>query len=392
MTILRPSALILSGLLSVLALGIAFSSTASAIESSGVGILPANPRADTPRSSSIFIYTTPAGSTKTDAVTVFNNSDKTQTLALYATDSQTSSDGAFACAQQVEVARRVGAWVKLDTSTITLEAGESAKVPFTITIPASTEVGEHNGCMAVQVADQSPEADKNGISLSFRSALRIAITIPGDLSANIKFLDTHYKALNSTTSHLSATVRNDGTVSTDTSFNVSLIGLWGKHQFSSAAGTYPIFPKTDSTFNFELPSPFWGGWYRTAMSASYYPPSDSGKPASTAVTVDADKLTVFIAPQPLALLIESLFLLALVGFITAIALRRHYQKLAVKQARGHTAEAGETITSVADHYQVNWRRIAALNQLKAPYNLTANQQLIIPHSRTHKPTTPSAKK
>lgn len=121
-----------------------------AIEYGGFGGRPAYPRADNPRTESIFIHTLEPGAIQKEGITVINNSSEPKTVLVYAADSTPSTGGAFACKQFAEQQTDVGSWIKLEKTEIKLNAGSTQLIPFTITVPTNASVGEHNGCILIQ--------------------------------------------------------------------------------------------------------------------------------------------------------------------------------------------------------------------------------------------------
>ena len=130
---------------------------ASAASYGGVGGKPAYPVANNPRTKSIFIFELKPGQSASSGVQVFNNTNTTQTINLYGVDSVVSSGGAFACAQNNDPKKEVGAWIHLDQNSVTLSPNSNKIVPFTVTVPnnKSVSVGEHDGCIAMQAASQT---------------------------------------------------------------------------------------------------------------------------------------------------------------------------------------------------------------------------------------------
>ena len=160
------TALILSVLLFLLP------STALAVENGGIGGKPSNPRSDNPRSSSIFVYELNPGQQINDAVKIYNNTEQTKDIKVYATDSVISSGGAFACAQESDSVKEVGGWIKLDKNDIKLPPKQNETIGFIVDVPKNAEPGEHNGCIAIQENKTSGVNVGNGIALSLRSAIR----------------------------------------------------------------------------------------------------------------------------------------------------------------------------------------------------------------------------
>lgn len=124
------SAKILAGvsLLSALLVFIPFLS-AQAVEYGGFGGRPAYPRADNPRTESIFIHTLEPGAVQEEGVLVVNNTAEPKTLLVYATDSTPSTGGAFACKQFSEPKVDVGAWITLANQRLRLIRRQTKSFP-----------------------------------------------------------------------------------------------------------------------------------------------------------------------------------------------------------------------------------------------------------------------
>jgi hypothetical protein len=366
---LTASVLVVATLLGVL------TPVASAVDYGGVGGKPANPRSDNPRTKSIFIYTLEAGQTTKDGVRIINNTSKKQTRDVYATDSQLASGGNFTCKQRVEAKTDVGAWLHLSKSQVTVAANDNTVIPFTVTVPSNPSVGEHDGCIAIQTADQSKNGAKSGVVLSFRSAIRVAVTIPGKI---VKALAI--KSIETTTDDndivVTPTLKNTGNVSLDTKVKASLDGFGS----TGTSGSYPILPRSEASWNFTIKKPFWGGWYRAVVTATYNSTPSSGIGNSSGVDKTLVKKSglFFIAPAPAAMVIDLVVLVALAVALWWI-LRGHMHKQRVKvEWETYKVKQNDTIVKVAEQHHVAWKRLAAANKLKAPYHLEPGQELKVP--------------
>ena len=63
------------------------------------------------------------------------------TLALYASDALTSKSGALDLLPAGTKPEDVGAWIHLDTDSVSLEPGQFVDVPFTMAVPPNARVG-----------------------------------------------------------------------------------------------------------------------------------------------------------------------------------------------------------------------------------------------------------
>lgn len=353
-----------------------------AVENQGIGAIPANPRADNPRTQSIFVYETAQGTQLKDGLKVVNNTGETKTIKLYPVDSQGSSDGAFACAQEADSREGVGHWISLDQETIILEANSSQVVPFTVNIPGNADVGEHNGCLVIQ--DTSPKAaqSQGGVALSFRSAIRVAITIPGDTVAKLTLVSVKQETSNSKKLVISPSYKNEGNVSLDTTIGVNIKNVFGGH-VDGEGGEFPVLPDSTSKFNFELEQPFWGGWYRRVVATTYTKLSDQGD-ASKKGALATQSQWIFVRPSATALAIELSALLLLTAAGIRIIRKKKSHKELQKTLTTYTVKKGDDIQTLAKTLHVSWKTLAKVNRLKPPYTLKAGSSIKVPEKPKHK--------
>lgn len=348
-----------------------------AIEDGGIGGKPANPRKDNPRSESIFVYELQPGANVQDAVQVINNTDVEKTLQVYAVDSQVASEGAFTCAQKIDQPVSVGSWIKVSKAEVTLAPHSFENVPFSINVPQSASAGESNGCLVVQDAKRASSGN-TGISLSFRTAIRVSITIPGAITKDLSFTGLAYKKISPDTLRFSVGLKNNGNVSLDSDLKVQLKTLFG-NTVKTAGGVFPVLNASEAVFNFEVDEPFWGGWYKAAATASYNPDADKSVGESGSVkTITGPEIVIFTPPKPAAMLIEitvALVALALGGWL--IWRNVHLNRLR-NNAHRYTVKHGDTLHKVASNHNVKWQTIARVNKIKPPYHLEPGQHLDIP--------------
>ncbi|WP_406058113.1 DUF916 domain-containing protein [Streptomyces sp. NBC_01077] len=95
-----------------------------------------------------FFLTADPGSTITDRVTVANKTAAPLTFRLYGADAyNTDRDGGFAVRTQREKQTGAGAWIKPERTRITVPPGSAVTVPYTLTVPADADPGDHPGAL-----------------------------------------------------------------------------------------------------------------------------------------------------------------------------------------------------------------------------------------------------
>lgn len=355
---------------------IIYSVPAQAIEQGGVGGRPAHPKADNIRSESIFVHQLKPGEVAKDGVEVINNTAETKRILVYAVDSQVSSGGAFACAQAADAPVAVGQWIALPKKEVTLASGSKQIVDFTVATPKDASPGEHNGCIVVQDTKQRSSPDSNGIVLTMRSAIRIAVTVPGDIQKGLVFTGLGMASKGSDNVLLSAGLKNNGNVSLDTQLDVRLVYAVGLAAVK-AGGNFPVLSSSEGRFNFEAERPFWGGWYRLSATAKYNdnPETSLGEGKPTASIRQSQWL--YIAPDPMAVAIEITLFVFVATAATLLARRNLHTKQIKKAAKKHIVSSGENLHTIAKKYHMPWKQLARLNKLRPPYQLDSGQSLIV---------------
>lgn len=359
----------------------------SAIDSQGVGAIPANPRPDNPRTKSIFVYTLSPGKTANDAIKVVNNTTSRKTISVYPVDSVPSSDGAFACAQAADPVKGVGSWIHLEQSSVTLAPFSSQVVPFTVTPSSGVDVGEHNGCIAIQENKSPTSTAKSGVTLSFRTALRVAVTVPGKLVANLQLVSVKQTAGTHGSYIVTPVYKNTGNISLDTTINTHYSNLFGQNAGQATGGRFPILRDSTGTFNFEIKKPFWGGLYKRVVTTSYKPLSTDIKDAPTPKSLAASESLVLLSPQPGGLLVELATLAVIAGAVGFWLNRRYTHQMMLRNSSTYTVKKGDNIQELAGRHNINWKQLARVNGLRAPYALQAGQKLHVPTKSSRKAET-----
>ena len=364
----------------ILALAMLLPSAASAVEYGGIGGRPANPIPGNERTTSIFVHEIAGGSSDGDGIRVINNTDKPKTLMVDAVDSSASSGGAFACAQRVEPKADVGSWIVLDKTEVTLEPMTNEVIPFSISVPPLADVGEHNGCIVIQEKNAEPQKQGGGIQLSFRTGIRVAVLVPGEMVRRLAIVGSDVAPRDGGGFRLGAHVRNEGNVSVDTDVKIDVQDVMG-YEKSSYGGAYPILRGQTSDYSFDMPQPKWGGWYRSRLTVTYDASTDARIGADTAsarVTITAPEVTFYSYPAPEAAVIELAvilaFLLGIAWIITNAVRRMRVRKTWVTYA----VAAGDDVNALAAKHRVSWKLIASVNKLKPPYTLKPGDALKVP--------------
>lgn len=359
---------------------------ALAVEQGGIGGRPANPDPDIPRSESIFVYELDEGASKNDAIIISNNSSETKTIEVYAVDAQTTNTGSFACRQKVEQRDGVGSWITLEQETVTLEPATRDTVDFLIELPDIADVGEHNGCIVLaEVDDDDADEATGGVSLSYRSALRVAVTVPGDIIKELAFADLTVAGdqredfAKQASYILSPTLDNTGNVSLDTTITTRLTSIFGNEITNS--GTFPILPRDSMSLQLRVTPSFWGGIYRASADATYNENPETGigqGKGDDLKTITRQAGWVAVPPTSAALAIIASVLAILTTSVLYWLYRKGSLFNPIKNWRTHRVGTDENIQKIAQDYNVSWKKLARVNKLQAPYTVKPGMRLYVP--------------
>lgn len=351
-----------------------------ALEYGGIGGKPANPNPNNPRTKSIFLFNLAGGQTDRDAVLIINNTAETKTLTVYATDSQKSTDGSFACEQFLDTKDKVGSWITLEKSEVTLEASTTEEIPFTITLPENVDVGETNGCIMIQEKKPAASEEASGVSLSFRTGLRVVVTVPGEQIRKLD-INSFTAAFDGTFIKTRMDVENTGNVSIDSDIKIDVNSIFGT-SVENVNNEFPILRGEVSTYNIEMERPFWGGFFTLSPSVDY----DASTTAeigiendSTKTTITFPSVTIFIMPAGLALVVEAAVLIALIALGYFLFKRARVNRQISKSWVSYVVKQNDTINSIADSNKIDWKLLARANKIKPPYTLSIGSTIKVPN-------------
>jgi hypothetical protein len=339
-----------------------------AIEYGGIGGRPAFPKEDNPRSQSIFIHEILPSETINDGVKIINNTADSKTLLIYATDDTPSTDGGFACEQLSEPIDSVGSWITLDKDEVTLKPNSSEIVPFTITAPENVDVGEHNGCIMIQKKQEKSE--NSGLNLSFRTGIRVALTVPGKIIKILKIMGFNVVDKNADTFILTPTIKNSGNISVDANVKVSVINKLTKKS-TDFGGKYAVLKNNPLVLNFDFKKPFWGGMYGAKTIVTYN--DGSSEKILESSFVDFSSMPVKQAQIYIGLVMTAL--IVIISVPLALVIRRN---LRIRKWQVYLVSKNDTLAKLIKTRKVTWKEVVSVNKLKPPYEITIGDKIKLP--------------
>ncbi|RLK58225.1 WxL protein peptidoglycan domain-containing protein [Actinokineospora cianjurensis] len=187
-----------------------------------------------------FAYSVAPGAALSDALLVSNHEQRALTFAVYAADAFTTSSGQLDLKPANETSTDAGTWVRFDAPTVTVPAGQTVAVPFTVTVPASATPGDHSGGVVTSLRVESG----SGITVDRRLGARVHLRVAGTLTpaVEVRGLEVEYDGtpnpVGKGTTSVSYTVANTGNTRIAATHTVRLDGLFG--WFGTDAAVEPI--------------------------------------------------------------------------------------------------------------------------------------------------------
>ena len=334
-----------------------------------------------------FMYQLKPGESFDDVLVVKNTTNKAWLVDIYAADSVPSSGGGFALKQKVEEMTELGSWLKLSTNEVLLEAGQSKQVPFTLTIPVGTEIGEWSGGIMMEKMDPAEkevvrENMGSGIRLSVRTGVRVYNLIPGDIR-NELFIEEGQGVLREKRNKdkvfvVTVPVRNTGNISTYAKFITKARDLYsGEVIFDNAdePSSYLVSPNTVFDYNQEILVP-----KLPKINVSL---ADLEVETQVYMVVGEEEVLlgeISYAERIIPIKEITYLIAAIAGLIllttTLVILR--IRKYSGKGWGSYTVKTGDTIVSLATEHGVDWEFLAKVNKLRSPYIISKGDKILVP--------------
>jgi Bacterial protein of unknown function (DUF916) len=279
-------------------------------------------------------YVINPGTTVEDGLVIANRGTEPLDLALYAADGFTTDSGQIDLLAAGEKSVGIGTWAHTDAERVTVAAGTTATVPFTVVIPANATPGDYAGGIVTSLTEPS---EKPGVNVDRRLGIRMNVRVSGDLRPSLVVEDAQV----TWSGGLNPFVGGDATV-TYTLHNTGNVAL-SAQQATTVGGPFAWFA-TDADQMEEPPQLLPGEtWTQTATVPAVALLVLLNATASvTPLMTDASGSTTPLAPitatavgwtVPWALLVVVILIVLLVVFMPRLLKKRWTLRQAREDAR-----------------------------------------------------------
>ena len=182
-----------------------------------------------------FEYATDPGTQVNDTVLVINSGVVAADFTVYAADAINDREtGDLSLAPKANTSSDLGAWVTLNVSTIHLEPGTQASIPFTMLVPSDASPGDHSAGI---VASSTTTGTSKGqtVLVDQRVGARINLRVSGAVVPKVTasgFVTSFTPSLNPFapgTMDVDYSVANRGNIRLDIGQKLDVVGPFGIH-------------------------------------------------------------------------------------------------------------------------------------------------------------------
>ncbi|GIF16240.1 WxL protein peptidoglycan domain-containing protein [Actinoplanes teichomyceticus] len=189
---------------------------------------------------SSYSYAVNPGGSARDSLVVANRGAGPLRLSVYAADGLTTAAGQLDLLPRDRPSRGVGAWVEPATGTVTVPAGRTVEVPFTVSVPADATPGDYVGGILTSLAPPDPTAR---VAVERRLGIKIKLRVGGDLAPALAVedlrVDWHGSAAAEGDARVTYTLHNTGNAVQSARQAVTLTGPFGWFRTDATAIAAP---------------------------------------------------------------------------------------------------------------------------------------------------------
>ena len=270
---------------------LAWPSVVSGEAEASFGIRPTEANPDKPETFSFFSHEILPGETIEDAAMVENHGGARGTAKIYVVDGITAINGGTTFTSDGYQTHGTLNWLGLEVVEVTLDPGESALVPFTVSVPADAAPGEHVAGLVVEGFDPSEtDGDGFGVAVVKRTGVAVLVDVPGVRFADLDITGVGLSQQDDSGAVFLLDVRNKGNVSLRGSGVLTIKDSKGNELATAPFDMDTILPEDQTSFYINAPILLEDGDYLIDATADYG--ASRGDEVGTAAFIQNVEVTV----------------------------------------------------------------------------------------------------
>lgn len=320
------------------------------------------------------------GQIQTASIIIKNLGGNTLTVSTYSADGTNSSQGTFALTSKSQDQYHIGTWVKFSEPTTTIPPRSEVTLPFNIEVPADATPGNYGGGIAVEASSAELNGEEGvnrsgAVTTSARIYIRTFVNVPGDKVNDYDWTNFGFSEKTETKKpSFLFSFKNNGNTIIIAESSVELFGFPALKENILKLPEITIQPGT-ALENIALrwnDQPPVGYYFITANVK--FSEFDIVANQKTNERVLQQKIEINLTPPS----ITAIILIVLIAIISFIAYSTVSLRQLRKSCKTYKVKQGDSITSIAKEYNINWKKLAKINNIKSPYTLKTRSNILVP--------------
>jgi hypothetical protein len=325
-----------------------------------------------------FAYELAPGESFEDTVTLSNASDEEVQFSVAGVDGVAGPTGTY-LRDNNEKQEGVGSWIHFETSSFKLPPHSSIKVPFTLTIPESMAPGDYSGgIVGFDTVNADVSSGGGGATILTRVGVGFYVTVTGEPNFQFDWSGYSYKTDPITGFYtLDYVFENSGNISLLPTLTVTLKDyLRGEEVITPSLN--PFYAGSDSKISVDWKNVPRFGLVKVTSKLDYIRFDAFGNMTEEEKSPYAGSLEksvqILILPMKELAFAAVLFVLSFAFFYW----RGKKWERVLATLKPKTIAKTESLTVLADHYNIDWKLLAKANAIKAPYIVQKGQKILLP--------------
>lgn len=321
--------------------------------------------------SKLMVFEMSPGEELTQSIKIVNFNMEPLDLELFASDSVITATGNSSATSKYEKQSFVGKWVNFTDPIQKLEAEEIRSVNYTIRVPSDATPGTYSGGLSIAPMPKAVVQKATGATTRTRIVTGIYIKVKGEKVTSYA-LDSFSHKYDNGRHSFSFDLRNDGNTLLQAVGGIEIKNILGE-SFTAPIGSIGLLKnsKQTTTINWDK-TPFWGFFTATAKIKVL----ELDIITNSYKEVGQLEKTVNFSVIPVTAIIAFLSLLVLLA--GTLIIMKKSRKSYLKKCVPYQVAEGETLMSIAKKNKLDWQKVANINGLKAPFELSKGQKILLP--------------
>lgn len=301
-----------------------------------------------------------------------NLGDEPILLSVTPVDAKIDEFGNFTLVSVNNDQNYIGNWVEVTDEYVEVQPGERLDYPFTLTVPEDTLPGQYaGGLVATSVLPEALLSDDfTGFALTGQVGTRIYLNVNGEIIDSLVWDQFEFGREYDKNQYLDFSFTNEGNSILDVTTLLTVNGVEQEHSLGV------LFPGDSTEPELALPMPFFGD-LNVEANVTYQRSSAFSTEEAEIVTLDSRAVTKSFFPWTLLLSVLG-GLAALLAVIFFFKWRSNKFKSTLVK---YKVKKSEDIQTIAEAHKFSWKKLAKLNQIKAPYHLNTGDVILVPKKK-----------